>query len=101
MAATRPVAASVLPRLRAGPVPEKKDRRREPVDEVPSRDRTELARSEESSDRDVTERALHRSDVVIRLTEQPLTASIARKEQRARHRVRALRLEHRAQILSR
>src|SRR5438309_3886488 len=68
LAAIRLVAASVLPRLRAGPVPEKKNRRGEPVDEVASRDRTELARREESSDRDVAERALHRTDVVVGLT---------------------------------
>src|SRR5437879_6441942 len=79
-AATRPVAASVLPRLRAGPVPEEKDRRGEPVDEVASRDRTELARREKSSDRNVAERALHRTDVVVGLTEQSLTAAIARKQ---------------------
>jgi len=47
------------------------------VDEVASRDRTELARREKSSDRNVAERALNRTDVVVGLTEQSLTAAIA------------------------
>jgi len=71
------------------------------VDKVAPGDRTELTRREESSDRDIAERALHRSDVVIRLTKESLTAAIARKQQGTGHRVRALRLEHRAQVLSR
>src|SRR6266545_1486191 len=101
MAATRPVAASALTRLRAGTVPEQKDRGREPVDEVAPGDRTELTRREESSDRDVAERALHRTDVVVWLTEESLTAAVAGKQQRARNRGRTLRLEHRAQVLAR
>src|SRR5213593_4596520 len=69
--------------LRALSVPEQKDRRGEAVDEVASGDRAELPRGEESSDRDVAEGPAHGADVVVRLAEQPLTAAVARKEQRA------------------
>src|SRR5438034_8508297 len=69
--------------------------------EVAARDRTKLARSEEARDRNIPEGSLHRTDVVIGLAKEALTAPVARKEQRPSHRRGALWLEHRAQVLAR
>src|SRR5438105_665550 len=86
--------------FRAITAPEEKDRCREAVNEMAARDGAELARREEACHWNVTERALHRTDVVIRLAEEPLTAPIARKEKRTGYRLGALRFEHRAEILA-
>src|SRR5205085_9329503 len=69
--------------------------------EIASGDRTKLTRREESRDRNFTERTAHRTHVVVRLTEQPLTAPVARKEERAGDRIETFRFEHRTQILAR
>src|SRR5437762_1517643 len=69
--------------------------------EIASGDGTELTRGEESRDRNFTERTAYRAHVVIRLSEESLTAPVARKEERAGNRIEAFRLEHRAEILAR
>src|SRR3989442_2930203 len=92
------------PLLPPPPVPKQQYRCGEPVHEVAAADGAELARSEESGDRDVPERRADGVDVVVRQPEERLAAAVAREEQRAGDRslrAVALVLERLAKILAR
>src|SRR3989442_6752292 len=92
------------PLLPPPPVPKQQYRCGEPVHEVAAATGAELARREESGDRDVPERRSDGVDVVVRPPEERFAAPVAREEQRAGDRALravALVLERLAKILAR